>query len=221
MIGLTKVFFIWTFMNKLRLEALADAVFAIVMTLLVIEIKVPELHGAELTPAELWQELVEIGPLFMSYFVSFAVLSMFWTSHHAFFQMFIKNLNRLMVQFNMLYLAFIALIPFSAHLLGTYPDNLTAVLIYGSNIILAGVTAILIFMYALKSNEIEMHEVERRTLKQGTIRLVLTPFFAIIGMLVAFINLNIALTLFAFPIIFNIIPGSLNFLERVFRFRIE
>lgn len=208
-------------MNKFRLEALADAVFAIVMTLLVIEIKVPELHIEELSPTDLWQELVNIGPLFISYFVSFAVLSMFWTSHHAFFQMFIKNLNRLMVQINMLYLAFIALIPFSAHLMGTYPHNLTAVLVYGSNILLAGITAIGIFIYALKSNEIDVHEVERRTVKQGTIRLVLTPLFAIIGMLVAFINVQFALILFAFPIIFNIIPGSLNFLERTFKFRIE
>lgn len=208
-------------MNKFRVEALADAVFAIVMTLLVIEIKVPELHVEEITPAELWYELAKIGPLFVSYFVSFAILSMFWTSHHAFFHFFIKNINRLLVQFNILFLAFIALIPFSSHLLGTYPDNLTAVHIYGANILLAGLSAILIFAYAHKANEIEVHPVERRMMKQATIRIMLTPTFAILGMLMAFLNLTLALILFAFPIIFNIIPGSLNFLERVFRFRIE
>lgn len=208
-------------MNKQRLEGLADAVFAIVMTLLVIEIKVPELHSTNITASELWQELAELKPLYFSYFVSFAILSMFWTSHHAFFHFFIKNLDRRLVQFNMLYFAFIALVPFSSYLIGRYPNNLAAIQVYGSNIFMAGITAIGIFLYAHKAKEIEVHKVERRMFKQATIRLILTPIFALIGLLVAYINITAALILFAFPIIFNIIPGSLDFLEKVFRFRIE
>ncbi len=208
-------------MNKQRIEALADAVFAIVMPLLVIEIKVPELHSTDITASELWQELAELKPLYFSYFVSFAVLSMFWTSHHAFFQFFIKTLDRKLVQFNMLYFSLIALIPFSSYLIGRYPNNLAAIQVYGSNIFMAGVTAIGIFLYAQKAKEIEVHTVERRMLKQASIRLILTPFFALIGMLAGYLNITLALILFAFPIVFNIIPGSLNFLEKVFRFRIE
>lgn len=208
-------------MNKQRIEGLADAVFAIVMTLLVIEIKVPELHSTNITASELWQELAQLKPLYFSYFVSFAILSMFWTSHHAFFHFFIKNLDRRLVQFNMLYFAFIALVPFSSYLIGRYPNNLAAIQVYGSNILFAGITAIGIFLYAHKAKEIEVHPVEKRMFKQASIRLVLTPLFALIGLLAAYINITFALILFAFPVVFNIIPGSLNFLERVFRFRIE
>ncbi len=212
-------------MNKNRLEALSDGVFAIIMTLLVIEIKIPELHHDELTNANLIHKIYEAAPLFFSYFISFTVLSMYWVSHHALYHMFVKNVDRVLIQLNMLYLSFAALIPFSAHLLGSYFTIQTSIIFYGLNILAISLAAYSMLMYALKAKEIDRHEVSQRILKQAKIRITLTPIFALIGIIISFINIPewnipIALIFFGFPVLFNIIPGGLNLLEKIFNFRL-
>jgi uncharacterized membrane protein len=100
-------------MNKTRLEMFSDGVFAIIITILVLEIKVPEL-GAGTTNTELWHALSEYGHILIGYFLSVAVIAMFWLNHHFLFHTNAKNIDRWVVQLNMLFLAILALIPFSA-----------------------------------------------------------------------------------------------------------
>lgn len=208
-------------MNKTRFEALSDGVFAIVMTLLVIEIHPPELHGDMVSARTLLAGLAQLGPLFLAYFVSFAVLGMFWTSHHALFHLFTKNVNRVLVQINLLYLACIALVPFSAHLLGQYSREPLAVILYGANILVIGLIAFGMMRYALRSAEIDTSHVDSRIIQQATIRLALTPLSTILGMSVALWSIPLALFLYAFPIVFNIIPGTVDFLERTLRLKLD
>lgn len=195
---------------------LSDGVFAIAMTLLVIEVHVPDVVDGAYSWIGLWSGLVDLFPMVASYVVSFTVLAMYWTSHHAMFHFFTKNVNRTLLQLNMLYLMFLAFIPFSTELLGTYPSNILAIWVYGSNIILMGITAFGMFMYAQRSKEIEMHDLEHRTMTQAKIRILLTPAFALLAMLVAFVSIPIAFLLFVFPVIFNLMPGTLNATERFF-----
>lgn len=206
-------------LSKLRLEALSDGLFAIVLTLLVIEIRIPELHGP-LSDPELWHALLDLSPLFVGYIVSFAVLAMFWLSHNFFYSHFIKEINRQLTLLNMIYLACISLIPFSAHLIGTYPTSQLAVSIYGLNVLCIGIINIAIFSYAVKSNELDTSHISKRFLHQAKIRGFITPFCTLIGLGLTFISLPLALVLFAFPIVFNIIPGTLDSLEKVFGFEL-
>ena len=203
-------------MNKTRLENLSDGVFAIVMTLLIIDIKVPDSHGVHITNMELWQRLWDLWPVFRSYVISFIVLGMYWMSHHALFHLFAKNVNRVFANKNNLFLMFLALIPFSAHLLGQYPYNELAVIIYGINIILLGITFTLMYSYVIANKELVYENLPRRLYVQATIRVLLTPSFAFLGILVCFYNVSLSFFLFAFPIVFNIIPGTLDGLERVY-----
>jgi uncharacterized membrane protein len=202
-------------LSKLRLEALSDGLFAIVLTLLVIEIRVPEIHGA-LTDAELWHALVELGPLFVGYIVSFAVLAMFWLSHNFFYSHFVKEINRQLLLLNMLYLACISLIPFSAHLIGAYPESQLAVSIYGLNILLIGLMNVGILTYALRSHEIDTTHINMRLLHQALIRGRITPVCTLIGLGLTFLSLPLALVMYALPIVFNIVPGTLDAVERFF-----
>ena len=203
-------------MNKTRVEAISDGVFAIAMTLLVIEIHVPHVADGAYSWIGLWSGLTELLPMIASYVVSFTVISMYWTSHHAMFHFFTKNVNRAMLQINMLYLMFLAFIPFSTELLGTYPTNVLAIWVYGINIMLMGLTAFGMFIYAQRSKEIEMHDLEHRTMTQAKIRILLTPSFAFLAMLMALVSIPFAFVLFIFPVIFNIIPGTLNATEKFF-----
>ncbi len=204
-------------MDKDRLEALSDGVFSIVMTLLVFNISVPLLDGTP-TDASLIQSLGKLLPVFASYFTSFAVLAMFWISHNFFYSSFTKEVNRKLVLLNMLYLSLLAFIPFSTRLLGQYDDLTAAVVIYGINVFAIGLVATSVLHYAIYSDEIDTSHVEKRLLNQARVRSLVTPIFTAGGIFFAFFSTPLALVLFAFPVIFNLTPGLLNFAEQLFRF---
>ncbi len=206
-------------MNKNRLDALSDGVFAIVMTLLTIEIGFSgDFHAAN--DGELWSALVSITPLFVAYFVSFNVLTMFWVSHNFLFHSLTKTIDRGLILLNLIYLSFVALIPFFAKIVGNYPDSRLAVQLYGFNVLIIGIMTILLFRYANWSKEVETHAISSRMQKQGVIRRFITPFFTILGLIATFWSIPVALFFYALPIVFNTIPGSLNFLERFFGFEL-
>ncbi|MFA6108548.1 MAG: TMEM175 family protein [Candidatus Latescibacterota bacterium] len=199
-------------MNKNRLEGLSDAVFAIVMTILVIDFRLPE-NSATLT---LLEEIQHFTPIFFAYVISFIVLDMFWISHNALFNIFTKNVNRLMIQLNMAYLALMALVPFSAHILGTHIASESAIVLYGFHIFLLGSVNYAMLRYALISDEIDTAHVSPRTVTTATIRMTLTPIMTAIGMAVAYFSLTLTFFFYAFPILFNIIPGGLDWIEKRF-----
>lgn len=201
-------------MNKARIEALSDGVFAIAMTILVIEIHVPEITDGGYSMIGLWSALTHLFPSIASYVVSFTVLAMYWTSHHALFHFFTKTVNRTLLQLNMLYLMLLALIPFSTALLAAYHTNLLAVWVYGANIIAMGLAQFLLFYYALHTDEVAMRDISSRTITQAKIRVMLTPSFALLAMIAAIFSAPLAFFFFMFPVLFNLIPGSLDATER-------
>jgi uncharacterized membrane protein len=113
--------------ERLPLERLIffnDAVFAIALTLLVVNIRVPDVDGGRLGPA-----LVGLLPNFFSYALSFAVIALFWVAHHRNFQ-YVERLDGPLVGWNMLLLFFIAFLPFPTALLGEHGDQRLAAVFY-------------------------------------------------------------------------------------------
>lgn len=209
-------------LNKSRLENLSDGLFAIVLTLLVFNVNIPATNTVVDNQA-LYGVLVGLEPIFVQFFISFIVLAMFWISHNFFYSYFALTINRTLVLLNLGYLAFISLIPFSAHVLGTYIHVPLAVMIYGLNVLAIGVMNIIIFRYALWSHEIDTNGAESNTrlFKQATLRMNLTAGFTTVGIIAAYFSTSTALLLYAFPIIFNIIPGSISTLEKIFGFSLD
>src|SRR6185436_5693378 len=106
-------------MNKVRVETLADGVFAIAMTLLILDVKLPEMEGVA-SNAELWSAILALWPNVVAYVFSFMILAVAWMNHHFLFHFFAKAVNRQLNLLNMLYLMVIAFLPFSADLLGRH-----------------------------------------------------------------------------------------------------
>jgi uncharacterized membrane protein len=201
-------------MNKNRLEALSDGVFSILMTLLVFEIALPAVRTAP-TKVQILVDLQTLIPLFVSYFISFAVLAMFWISHNFFYSSFTREVNRTLVLLNMVYLALLSLIPFSARLLGEYSNVQVAVMAYGVNVLMIAILAATVLHYAIYSDEIDISHVSPRLLTQARIRSLLTPSSALIGILFSMVSLPAALFFYAFPIVFNMTPGLLTMVEKM------
>jgi uncharacterized membrane protein len=118
-----------------RIVAFSDGVFSIAITLLVLGITIkPDLHRDELAHA-LWEQHEAL----LSYAISFAVIGRFWVVHHGFFSE-VKAFDGRLIALNMLYLAWVVLIPFSSQVLGDYGGQFPAVVVYSAN--LTGVVAV-------------------------------------------------------------------------------
>ncbi len=120
--------------SKERLQALTDGVFAIVMTLLVLEIHVPEIIDVS-SAHGLWLALATLAPKLISFAISFIILGMFWVAHHTEFH-YIKKLDHKLIWLNIFYLLFISFLPFSAALIGSYTHNQAAVIVYGLHLVM-------------------------------------------------------------------------------------
>ena len=116
-----------------RLKALADGVFAVAMTLLVLELVIPELKDN--SNAELTRALIAMWPKFLAYVLSFLIAGIFWLVHHSIFDA-IKYYDSTLVWINIIFLLFVALIPFTTSLLGEYFLQKTATIIYGIHLLL-------------------------------------------------------------------------------------
>jgi len=115
-------------MHKARLETLVDGVFAIAMTILVLEIKVPELVDGRSSDA-LLSALGHHASVIGAYFFSFAMLAVFWVWHHRLVEK-IRLFDFPLLVCTLMFLALVCFFPFAAALLGRYPLNLAALLVY-------------------------------------------------------------------------------------------
>lgn len=110
-----------------RLIFFSDAVFAIAMTLLVIDLRVPEVDGGESATEVIVSQL----PGFLGYVISFAVIAINWSGHHRKFRVITQFDSRL-IQLNFLLLFLIAFTPFPTSLISEYPTDVASVVLYAS-----------------------------------------------------------------------------------------
>jgi hypothetical protein len=127
--------------NKQRLEAFTDGVYAIVITLLILDIRIPEVPPDSLGPA-----LLRILPQVFTYVLSFFVIGLYWFSHHRIAQQ-VKQIDGTFIWLNMIWLLFVTIMPFPTALLGRYPFQPIPIAIYGIDLILSNVTGFIILWY--------------------------------------------------------------------------
>jgi uncharacterized membrane protein len=135
-------------LSKGRMEALTDGIFAIAMTLLVLELKVPDLPKSAGT-SELLHKIGEEAPAFFSFLVSFLYCGLLWVTHHLAMH-FVRHLQVALVWLNLLFLMSVAVMPFSCGLLGHFLGNRAAQEIYFGNMFVAAAIMALQWLVAKK-----------------------------------------------------------------------
>jgi len=203
-------------MNHNRLDQLADGIFAIVMTILVFDIKVPAIWGP-IDNAGLWFQIKLLFPVFMSYFLSFSLLFTYWRAHHFFVTVYAKNIDTTLTNINALFFMLISLIPFSASILGLYSRNQLSIIIFGVHIILIGLTIYWMRRYVLYSEHIKNPEITKREIRGSTIRILVPVFFALVAILICFWSVKISIILFTLAVIFNLSSYSTRLFEKVLK----
>lgn len=138
--------------TKHRLEALTDGIFAVAMTLLVIELKIPEMAHPR-TEAQFLGALGHLIPKFIAWLISFFVLAIFWVSHHRFFH-FVHRVDAKLSWLTIYYLACVSLMPFSSALAGEHAGLLSSQIFYSVNMMLLGGVALLKSHYVYRHPEL-------------------------------------------------------------------
>ena len=170
--------------EPIRLIALSDGLFATVLTLLVLDLKLPDALSA--SSGNIATFLKWVGPHLFSYLLTFLVAGTYWQAHHRDFDQ-INQYDRSLLAYNLLFLLFIGLLPFTTASLSlpNFKSNSYAFFwaIYATNIILAGIMLILTWNYAV-SHHLVSPEMTQRQSQHINIRRLVTPavFLISIGM---------------------------------------
>ena len=187
-----------------RIITFTDGVLAIVVTLLVLEIAVPELSPSEVE-TELPKRLLELLPDVWSYATSFIILGFFWISHDDLFH-YIKRANRTLSWLTVFYLMFIAFIPFSTALIGEYRDQEVSIIIYGINIIIVLIFAYLQWEYATKEHRLVDIDLDPNFIAITSRRQFVGMILYVFGIVISFLNTQVSLALFILIPLYYLIP---------------
>lgn len=196
-----------------KLDMLADGIFAIVMTILVFDIKVPTL--AFETNAAAYQALLHNYPAFLSYLLSFATLFTYWRGYHATVSDFAKNSDMKFQNIAGMFLLFVALVPFSSNFLAEHSHLAASVVLFAVNVILIGGLLFVLRYYAWKSDYIENKSITHMENNHAFVRILTPVFFAIFAIWVAHVNTAISLSILTLAILFNLVRRSSHIVTRI------
>jgi uncharacterized membrane protein len=135
-----------------RVNGFSDGVFAVAITLLVLNIALPSFHGQS-TEAKIVHGLGALWPHFFAYALSFVIIGAFWVSHHRMFS-HIRRIDLTIVWMNILYLLLVVFIPYTTNLMALYGDTKAATILYAGVLGLAGLMQVLICWYAVRENRL-------------------------------------------------------------------
>jgi uncharacterized membrane protein len=162
-----------------RILYFSDAIFAIAITLLIVDLQVPDVP--DLDSAE---QLRETIPQMGGFALSFAVIGLFWVAHHGLFR-YIKGLNRSLVLLNLLFLGCIAFLPYPTSLLSASGDQVPATIFYAASIAAAGLTEAAVWLYAIHIRELALPGVPPAVHRWILLRILMTPAVFLLSIPVA------------------------------------
>jgi uncharacterized membrane protein len=191
-----------------RVVAYCDAIFAIALTLLVIEIRLPESVHSESLWTALWQE----WPKFVSFLISFMIISVIWFNHHTMFH-YIEKVDHSLLMRNTFLMLNVIVIPFCSSLLGEYAaggdqNAKIAAIIYGGWITLGGIPFNSIWSYAIKQERLIDPAFDRSELLHIKKHFIRGPYLYFLVTLLALINAWLSVLGFAVLILLYFLPAT-------------
>ena len=191
-----------------RIEAFSDGVFAIAITLLIIEIGVPHLED-EPPGTTLPQALVGLWPSYLGYVISFLQIGVIWANHHNRFR-FIERSDHGLLFLNILFLMCVAFIPFPTALLAEYLERTasereTAGVIYAGTLAVTAVFFTLLWLYAA-ANRLVDRNLDPSLVRAMTRRYLLGTVAYLLVFVLAFVNVAASLILIVVLALLFVLP---------------
>ena len=169
-----------------RILALSDGIFAFAITLLILNVAVPE--GT--SKADLAETLVSLWPKYLAFLISFFVIGLYWFSHVRQFRSIIRYDTRLL-WLNLVFMLFIVTIPFSTSVMSNYNHPLS-VTIYAASMACAGFMSCAIWIYASHKRRLVIEDLSQAAVRRGIIVTLISPVVFTLSIGLAFINVELA-----------------------------
>jgi uncharacterized membrane protein len=191
-----------------RLEAFSDGVFAIIITLLVLDLRVPRVGAFD--GHSLAAELLNRWPVYVAFVLSFLQVGVVWANHHSMFH-YIRRTDHVLVALNLLLLMFVAVLPFTTALLSEYvrsdvPERRLAALLYSGVLAVAGLLFNAVWRHALKAGLVTAHADPHR-LHALRRHWALIPVFYALAFALAFVSVTISVGMYPLLLIYYALPG--------------
>ena len=183
-------------MNKGRMEAFSDGVLAIIITIMILEIKVP--HGKD------FKDLIPLIPIFLSYILSFLYIGVYWNNHHHMMQT-VKKVNGNILWANLHLLFWLSLIPFVTGWIGENSFAQKPMALYGFILLMAAIA-----YYILQLQIIRFHGIDSVLAKAigKDVKGKISPILYVAGITFSWINTWISSALFVFVALIWLIPDK-------------
>jgi uncharacterized membrane protein len=178
-----------------RLRTLADGVFAIVMTLLVLELSVPVVKGLSKN-SELLHKLAEMWPEFLIYGLSFMILGIFWVIHYTLYAE-VKRYDTTLVWLNIVFLMFVSLVPFSTALVGKNGFIKVTAIIYGINMLLLFNLGWATFAFTTGKRRLLGEDYDPKLTKGGRLMGLIYTLIMVPAIGIAFVNPKVSFFVYA------------------------
>jgi uncharacterized membrane protein len=174
-----------------RIVNLSDGVFAIAITLLVLDIQVPDIPE-NMVATELPGELFSLWPKYLGYLLSFVGISTFWMIHHSIFRP-IKAYDRVLLYLNFLFLMFVAFVPFPTSLLGEYGNYQLPVAIYAATLATGRLLLTALHWYSTKHERLLEEAQDPATVRFFLIRGLTIPAIFLLSIVISFFSVSAAI----------------------------
>jgi len=197
-------------MNKNRLENFSDGVFAIAVTLLILNVHIPNTKG--LVNHQLNHALFSILPHMVTFAFSFLVIGVFWVSHHRIFS-FVRIADSTLLWLNIVYLLFIAVIPLTAAILSENPFLPSAILLYTITLLIIALMHFVLLEYMLRNKTLKHEALTRDIYKAAQQTAIVGPICYVIAALASFVNVYISFFFILGAMVFYIFFSGKNKVE--------
>ncbi len=195
-----------------RIEAFSDGVFAIAITLLILDVRVPRTENTAHATG-LFATLIGLWPSYLAYLLSFVMIGIYWANHHYVFKLFSKT-NHTLNLLNLLFLLTISFLPFPTATLGSFllieEDRTIATAFYALGLLLPALTWLLIWLYATTNGRLVGDHVDPRFLHRLTMQYGITVVIYTGTVLLSLIDFRIGLGLcVGLTLLYLLPPASL------------
>jgi uncharacterized membrane protein len=192
-----------------RIVNLSDGIFAIAITLLVLDIRVPDIPEG-MVASELPTALLSLWPKYLSYFLSFVAIAVFWSVHHSIFRP-IRSYDRVLLYLNFLFLMLVAFLPSPTSLLGEYGDHQLPVAIYAATLAVGRLLLTAIHWYSTRNDRSLDEPQDPATVRFFLIRGLTIPAIFLLSIVVSFFSVSAAIWTWFIMVAVNAIVSHRRF----------
>ncbi len=174
-----------------RIVNLSDGVFAIAITLLVLDIRVPDIPQ-RMVDSQLPGTLLSLWPNYLGYVLSFVGISAFWFIHHSIFR-YIRAYDRVLIYLNFLFLMVVAFVPFPTSLLGEYGGHQLPVAIYAATLAVGRLLLTAIHWYASRNDQMLHEPLDPATVRFFLMRGLTIATIFLVSIVISYFSVGVAI----------------------------